>query len=76
MWSISRVNVQVALKVQLNTILFAKTLLRKTLSSTPASSDGNMEEESEEGSSKVQVMTLMTTDADRVSAFSWYIFTA
>jgi hypothetical protein len=31
--------------------------------------------EEEEFSSKAQIMTLMTTDVDRVSEFSWHIFT-
>lgn len=88
MWSIARIHVRVPIKVQLNMMLFAKTLLRKLLSSlTPstysAPNDNNAfsespdekKDEKQEGR-KAQVMTLMTTDADRVSAFSWYLFTS
>jgi hypothetical protein len=78
------------LKTQLNSILFAKTLVRKDVASsapppstgptidkansTPEdgpSSGGNAENQSEkEFSSKAQVMTLMTTDVDRVGGLS------
>lgn len=97
------------MKVQLNTLLFAKTLVRKNVAgssavdskkasgtSTPANvkpsngtgtDDGTVvnettptpaitkpSEDEEEFSSKAQVMTLMTTDVDRVSDFSWHLF--
>lgn len=32
------------------------------------------DKEEEEFSSKAQIMTLMTTDVDRVSEFSWHLF--
>ena len=77
------------MRAQLNSILFAKTLVRKDVaSSTGASSSedddkaktsGNdtddKKEEENEFSSKAQVMTLMTTDVDRVSDFVWHAFT-
>lgn len=77
--------------MQLNTILFAKTLVRKDVASA-AGSSGNASENTEtpaqgeddeqkkkdnedDFSSKAQIMTLMTTDVDRVSDFAWHIFT-
>ncbi|KAF7795628.1 hypothetical protein EIP86_006793 [Pleurotus ostreatoroseus] len=86
----SNVAVQlIRMRAQLNSILFAKTLVRKDVaSSTGASSSedddkaktsGNdtddKKEEENEFSSKAQVMTLMTTDVDRVSDFVWHAFT-
>jgi hypothetical protein len=77
LWSLSTTTFQVRLKIQLNSILFAKTLVRKDVasSSASASKDGaaaktsNAPAASEEGSkkeenefqSKAQIMTLMTT---------------
>jgi hypothetical protein len=88
---------QVGLRIQLNTILFAKTLVRKdvasssgsasdddskkskTSSTTSPSEDVNTarkkQDDEDEFSSKAQIMTLMTTDVDRVSEFSWHLFT-
>jgi len=78
------------MRVQLNSILFAKTLVRKDVASSSGLSENktkdrndtdtlsdSSEKKDEEGdfSSKAQVMTLMTTDVDRVSEFSWHIFT-
>jgi hypothetical protein len=77
--------VQVSLRIQLNSILFAKTLVRKNIAaasplktgsdkgSDKKSSEGDKDEE-DEFSSKAQVMTLMTTDVDRVSDFAWHLF--
>lgn len=110
------------MKIQLNTVLFAKTLVRKDVASsaatpTDSSTDGkdtsstsskkteptvdagkvststtdgaasvtteastgngsNSAENAEEAefSSKAQIMTLMTTDVDRVSEFAWHCF--
>jgi hypothetical protein len=132
LWSIATTVVQLHIKIQLNTMLFAKTLVRKSIAST-ASSDSKEKEapkdgkkdiapngaqastgaslpnaetgtvetgtqvgsttatgttaingnatgvavvkkEEEEFSSKAQVMTLMTTDVDRVSDFAWHLF--
>lgn len=87
MWSLSTTTLQVGIRVQMNSILFAKTLVRKDVASSSGSSakDKNIsdtasessEKKDDEGdfSSKAQIMTLMTTDVDRVSEFSWHIFT-
>ncbi|GLB42389.1 putative atp-binding cassette transporter [Lyophyllum shimeji] len=98
LWSMSTTTIQVRLRVQLNSILFAKTLVRKDVASSappPASKrdtqatnntttpittntdgDANKEKKDEEDdfSSKAQIMTLMTTDVDRVSEFAWHLF--
>ncbi|PPR02009.1 hypothetical protein CVT24_011132 [Panaeolus cyanescens] len=87
LWSLATTLIQVRLKIQLNSTLFAKTLVRKDVaSSAPAQTakptDGENESESSDGkkddeddfSSKAQVMTLMTTDVDRVSEFAWHVF--
>jgi ABC-type multidrug transport system fused ATPase/permease subunit len=90
MWSISTTTLQVSMRVQLNSILFAKTLVRKDVASSSGPSDNkprdkndsdstseSSEKKDDEGdfSSKAQIMTLMTTDVDRVSEFSWHMFT-
>lgn len=103
MWSIATTLVQVRFKIQLNSVLFAKTLVRKDIASSAASKadsngdsnrkaatgnqttapeSGNKEsqtknkstEEEDDFSSKAQIMTLMTTDVDRVSEFAWHMF--
>lgn len=98
LWSLSTTTFQVRLKVQLNSILFAKTLVRKDVASSAASTpkdananaattttgatsatpgeDTDKDEKKDEGefSSKAQIMTLMTTDVDRVSEFAWHMF--
>ncbi|EIN08192.1 multidrug resistance-associated ABC transporter [Punctularia strigosozonata HHB-11173 SS5] len=99
LWSISTTTFQVRLRIQLNTILFAKTLVRKdvassaassskdkddkngtsdTAASSPTSAEGESnkkdDDDESEFSSKAQVMTLMTTDVDRVSEFAWHLF--
>ena len=73
--------------MQLNSILFAKTLVRKDLASTGSNSpaedkedgttpEGDAEKKKEDDfSSKAQIMTLMTADVDRLSDFSWHLFT-
>ncbi|KAF9459133.1 multidrug resistance-associated ABC transporter [Collybia nuda] len=87
LWSLSTTIVQLRLKTQLNSILFAKTLVRKDVaSSAPSSVDAGEggpvqpiteddaetlgEKPEDEFSSKAQIMTLMTTDVDRVSALA------
>jgi hypothetical protein len=72
--------------MQLNSILFAKTLTRKNValpgtSSKPETGTADASKTSEgkdedEGdfSSKAQVMTLMTTDVDRVSDTAWNLY--
>jgi hypothetical protein len=88
LWSIATTVVQCRLRIQLNSSLFAKSLVRKDIvSSSPSqttkigdneSVPGTGPEKKEDGndsfSSKAQVMTLMTTDVDRVSEFAWHIF--
>ncbi|EPQ52410.1 hypothetical protein GLOTRDRAFT_26339, partial [Gloeophyllum trabeum ATCC 11539] len=95
LWSISTTTLQVRIRVQLNSILFAKTLVRKDVVSSSGSvpgeeddnkkkadppqdgeqADNKKDEDEAEFSSKAQVMTLMTTDVDRVSEFAWHLFT-
>lgn len=83
----STTTIQVRLKIQLNSILFAKTLVRKDVASSApppssntikpaAESDDSKDDTSDEDdfSSKAQIMTLMTTDVDRVSDFAWHVF--
>ena len=85
LWLISSTTAQLRLRVQLNTVLFAKTLVRKdVVSSAPPPSKANeneksdteaQEKEKEENfSSKAQIMTLMTTDVGRVCGFVRDIF--
>ena len=85
LWSISSTTVQLRLKVQLNSILFAKTLVRKDVvsSAPPPSSETNENEESnsetqkkdeDNFSSKAQILTLITADVDRVCQFVYHIF--
>ncbi|KAG1862050.1 multidrug resistance-associated ABC transporter [Suillus subalutaceus] len=89
MWYYATSVLQIRLRAQLNTMLFAKTLVRKDVVSSGTSAsdektdkksktaDGenkDKEEEENEFSSKAQVMTLMTTDVDRVSEFSYHLF--
>ena len=83
LWSMATTTVQVRLIIQLNSVLFAKTLVRKDVASSappPSSSkdgenaDTEISEEDEDNfSSKAQIMTLMTTDVNRVSDFGWHI---
>ena len=90
LWSIGTTTLQVRLRVQLNSILFSKTLVRKDLASTGSNTttedkDGKKNGTTPEGdaqkkdeddfTSKAQIMTLMTTDVDRVSDFSWHFYT-
>jgi hypothetical protein len=89
LWSVSVVGLQIPLKIQLNTILFAKTLVRKDVASTgigaqmretPTAGSTDQppgkvaERPADEFSSKAQVHTLMTTDVDRVSQFHIYFY--
>lgn len=87
LWSISTTTLRVRLRLQLNSILFAKTLVRKDVASSakvpeddskqPGSEASSPAEEGKndaEFSTKAQVMTLMTTDVDRVSEFSQHLF--
>ncbi|KAG7448558.1 multidrug resistance-associated ABC transporter [Guyanagaster necrorhizus] len=90
LWSLSTTVLQVRFKIQLNTILFAKTLVRKDVaSSAPSTSkktptdngssksdvSDDKKDDEDDFSSKAQIMTLMTTDVDRLSEFAWHMFT-
>ncbi|OAX34300.1 multidrug resistance-associated ABC transporter [Rhizopogon vinicolor AM-OR11-026] len=91
MWYIATSTVQTRLRTQLNTMLFAKTLVRKDVVSSSGAStsvekndkksknadgDSNKDKDEEENefSSKAQIMTLMTTDVDRVAEISFHLF--
>ncbi|KAJ3748238.1 multidrug resistance-associated ABC transporter [Lentinula raphanica] len=86
LWSISTTTLQTRFRIQLNTILFAKTLVRKdSVSSAPPKKDKENRKDSDKKttdndsdeddfSSKAQIMTLMTTDTDRLSEFAWQFF--
>lgn len=87
LWSIATTTIQVRIRIQLNSILFAKTLVRKDVaSSSPPTTTENGDNGAEsisgseknqvetDFSSKAQIMTLMTTDVDRVSDFGWHAF--
>ena len=72
--------IQVRLRLQLNSVLFAKTLVRKDVASSSSTSEGERTRSGEDGGndkddlSKAQIMTLMTTDIDRVSELSMHLF--
>ncbi|TCD67258.1 hypothetical protein EIP91_000335 [Steccherinum ochraceum] len=83
LWSISTTTLRVRFKIQLNTIIFAKTLVRQDVASSAgptqdkgkdASTKGKKDEKTDGFSSKAQVMTLMTTDVERVADFALHIF--
>lgn len=104
LWSLSTTTIQVRLRTQLNSVLFAKTLVRKDIASSAATNtdsdesdprqvrvpsqgvtlpesgggeeqpDSNADKDDGDFSSKAQIMTLMTTDVDRVSEFAWHMF--
>jgi hypothetical protein len=93
LWSLATTTIQVRLRIQMNSILFAKTLVRKDVASSapppakvdpnnspPATENGSTvdpvpaKDDEDDFSSKAQIMTLMTTDVDRVSDFSWHVF--
>ncbi|KAI0821920.1 multidrug resistance-associated ABC transporter [Trametes gibbosa] len=92
LWSLATTSLQVRLRLQLNSILFAKTLVRKDAASSAGSAPGTdsvptdgatpegdkkdaKKDDEDDFSSKAQIMTLMTTDVDRVSEFAWHLFT-
>ena len=82
MWSLATTTVKVRICIQLNTVLFGKTLVRKYVTSSSStvhnSKDGSEDnsgmDDEDDFSSKAQIMTLMTMDVDRVSDFSWHMF--
>ncbi|KAI0717016.1 multidrug resistance-associated ABC transporter [Earliella scabrosa] len=79
LWSLATTTLQCRMRIQLNSILFQKTLVRKDVASSSASEpEGETKvkkDDEDDFSSKAQIMTLMTTDVDRVSEFSWHLFT-
>ncbi|ESK87928.1 atp-binding cassette transporter [Moniliophthora roreri MCA 2997] len=82
LWSISTTVLQTRFRIQLNSLLYAKTLVRKdaaSATSTKKDEEGTdaseKKDDEDEFSTKAQIMTLMTTDTDRVSEFAWHIFT-
>ncbi|KAI0312306.1 multidrug resistance-associated ABC transporter [Amylostereum chailletii] len=89
LWSVSTTNLQVRFRIQLNSVLYAKTLVRKDIaSSAPPASEKDKDKKAagdtppsdekdkeDDFSSKAQIMTLMTTDVDRVSEFAFHLFT-
>ncbi|KAF7343123.1 ATP-dependent bile acid permease [Mycena venus] len=87
LWFLSMTTLQARIRTQLNTALFAKTLMRKDVASSTAGStlspesdthtqsdDVKSKQKESEFSSKAQIMTLMTTDVDRVGSFTRHIF--
>ncbi|KAJ6612172.1 multidrug resistance-associated ABC transporter [Mycena sp. CBHHK59/15] len=86
LWSLCSTNVKLQIRIQLNALLFAKTLVRKDVASfAPSASDPSEDpklpdetrkegSEEKDFSSKAQIMTLMTTDVDRVGNVTWYLF--
>ncbi|KAG2008510.1 ATP-binding cassette transporter [Coprinopsis cinerea AmutBmut pab1-1] len=86
LWFLSATTIPVRFRVQLNSILYAKTLVRKDVASTAPSAgskyanpDGQGSEEKEQSASefasKGQIMTLMTTDVDKIADFPWWFST-
>ncbi|KDR71589.1 hypothetical protein GALMADRAFT_792794 [Galerina marginata CBS 339.88] len=79
LWKVSTSDIEVRLRLQLNSMLFAKTLVRKDGASRSTLSTSNIDgtqvvETVDDFTSKTQVMNLMTTDVDRVGDFAWSIF--
>ena len=69
-FSTTATTLSIRIRNQLNAVLFAKTLLRKDMASSSATGEEGKEESEATASSKTQVMTLMTTDTDRISSFA------
>ncbi|KAJ7122930.1 multidrug resistance-associated ABC transporter [Mycena epipterygia] len=81
LWSFCTTSVKLQMRIQLNALLFAKTLVRKDVASfAPSSSSTPSNEQKEEAtekqdfSSKAQIMTLMMTDVSRVGDSTFYVF--
>ncbi len=76
LWTLSTTTLQVRFRTQLNSILFAKTLVRKDIASLTGHDDdtGNATKDAIDFSSKAQIMTLMTTDVDRIAGFAQHLF--
>ncbi|KAF7296399.1 Multidrug resistance-associated ABC transporter protein [Mycena chlorophos] len=82
-WGLAAATLQARIRTQLNSVLFAKTLVRKDIASAGtgagAGSSGDAQaekkdENKEQFSSKAQIMTLMTTDVDRVAKMTMHLF--
>ncbi|KAJ7896009.1 multidrug resistance-associated ABC transporter [Mycena olivaceomarginata] len=80
LWSMCSTTVKLQIQIQLNALLFAKTLVRRDVasfapSSLPSSNDGpQADPDNEDSTSKAQIMTLMTADVTRVGDSTWYLF--
>lgn len=82
LFSLATTTIQVRIRIQLNTVLFGKTLVRKDVASSASGVDNgkngdkanDSKDDEDDFSGKAQIMTLMTTDVDRVSDFSWHMF--
>ncbi|KAJ7349778.1 multidrug resistance-associated ABC transporter [Mycena albidolilacea] len=83
LWSLTTATLQARIRAQLNTVLFAKTLVRKDVASSAAVAKAEDTDAPESDapapdadgfSSKAQIMTLMTTDIDRVARFTHQLF--
>ena len=72
--SLSNSNLKTNLNLQLNTLLYTKTLVRKDVPSNTNASSSDESGPSTDFSSKAEVMTLMTTDVGRARALSLLIF--
>ncbi|KAH7925973.1 P-loop containing nucleoside triphosphate hydrolase protein [Leucogyrophana mollusca] len=89
MFTLANQIIQTRVRTQLNTVLFAKTLVKKDIVSSSAAAgaddtkakgngeaDGKEKEKDDDDfSSKAQIMTLMTTDLDRICEVAFHIFT-
>ncbi|KDR80196.1 hypothetical protein GALMADRAFT_61920 [Galerina marginata CBS 339.88] len=73
LWSLATNNLNTSLSLQLNTLLYSKTLLRKDLPSNSGGPSNELESKAD-FSSKAEVMTLMTTDVNRARKFSRLVF--
>ena len=74
LWSLSSNNLRTNLNLQLNTLLYTKTLVRKDVPSNTNASPSDKSDPSGDFSSKAEVMTLMTTDVGRARDLSRLIF--
>jgi len=74
LFSLSSSNLRTNLTLQLNTLLYTKTLVRKDVPSNTNASPSEESEISTDFSSKAEVMTLMTTDVGRARELARLIF--
>ncbi|CAK5268515.1 unnamed protein product [Mycena citricolor] len=81
-WFLSTVTMQNEVKIQLSTALYAKTLIRKDIASSSAAASPDVAKDEADSddkandafSSKAQIMTLMTTDVDRIARLTEHLF--